>query len=411
MHVSLDLRPGLGRGGPVLTRRERVLILYLGWAANVGRIRRQIDFLSEQYEVVLAAFDAPDEIHGVEFVQLPFEPAGGGGRAQALERVALRLRGSYQRAYWCDSRMRAWHRCLQAVTPFAAVLVNSLYALPLAAELDVPLVFDAHEHWTSESASWSRLRRLSMRNIHEWIVDTFATRCAGIMTVSQGIAADYGRRTGTPPALVTNAPFAHELAPSPLSEPMRILHVGYADPRRRLEDTIEAVRRLDGQFTLDLVLARDNAYRRRLEAEVSGDPSIRILPAVPNHELITFANDYDIGVFLLPARFPNQVHVLPNKLFDYIQARLAIAIGPSQEMAAIVNEWGCGVVSEDFTPQALAAALSTLTRPTVARMKANADRAARVLTAERNRDTVRDMVYSAVAAGRGVEGRPPHAVR
>ena len=54
--------------------------------------------------------------------------------------------------------------------------------------------------------------------------------------------------------------------------------------------------------------------------------------------MLEFANQYDVGVFLLPASFPNQVHVLPNKLFDYIQARLAVAIGPSHEMAEVVRD-------------------------------------------------------------------------
>ena len=140
-----------------------------------------------------------------------------------------------------------------------------------------------------------------------------------------------------------------------MQEPIRLIHVGYADQRRRLEDTIEAVRSLGDGFVLDLVLARDNEYRRRMEQMVAGDPQCRVLPPLPTAEVIPFANAYDIGVFLLPARFPNQVHVLPNKLFDYIQARLAVAIGPSPEMAAVVAEWDCGVVSTDFTPESFAA--------------------------------------------------------
>src|SRR6185503_15287812 len=136
---------------------------------------------------------------------------------------------------------------------------------------------------------------------------------------------------------------------------------GVADERRRLEDTIEAVRSLGGRFTLDLVLTRQNEYRRRLEQLAGSDAGIRVLPPLPTQELLSFGNAYDVGVFLLPARFPNQVHVLPNKLFDYIQSRLAVAIGPSQEMAAIVREWDCGVISESFAPEDFAASLGKLT--------------------------------------------------
>jgi hypothetical protein len=196
--------------------------------------------------------------------------------------------------------------------------------------------------------------------------------------------------------VVTNAPFHQPLVPSPVHDPIRLLHIGYADERRRLEDTIDAVRSLGGGFTLDLVLARENAYRRHLGRLVADDPHIRILPGVPKDELASFSNSYDVGVFLLPASFPNQLHVLPNKLFDYIQARLAVAIGPSPEMAAVVRQWDCGIVSESFTPESFAASLARVEAADIKRMKENSNRAAAALTAESNRETVLELVQRAI---------------
>ena len=142
---------------------------------------------------------------------------------------------------------------------------------------------------------------------------------------------------------------------------------------------------------------------------------MRVLPPVPSQELVAFANAYDVGVFLLPARYPNQVHVLPNKLFDYIQARLAVAIGPSPEMAEIVREWECGVVSASFTPEAFAEALDGLSVDRVERMKSNADRAARVLNANANRDKVIALVRNAIDSRKAEAIRgsqpPPRRIR
>jgi len=187
------------------------------------------------------------------------------------------------------------------------------------------------------------------------------------------------------------------------------VHIGVADERRRLEDTIEAVRSLGGRFTLDLVLTRQNEYRRRLERLAGSDAGIRVLPPLPTQELLSFGNAYDVGVFLLPARFPNQVHVMPNKLFDYIQSRLAVAIGPSQEMAAVVREWDCGVISESFAPESFAAALGQLTVEEVRRLKENSDRAARVLTADNNRDVLLEVVRQAVTGSSQARDRPAAA--
>jgi glycosyltransferase involved in cell wall biosynthesis len=285
------------------------------------------------------------------------------------------------------------------VLPVDAIVVNDLFALPLAFMLapDTPVVYDAHEHWTSESASWTRAQSLSMGRAHEWIVDRFVPRTAGLMTVSPGIARDFEQRTGLEAHLVTNAPTFRELEASPVGDPIRLVHVGVSDPRRRLESTIEAVRLLDGRFTLDIILARDNDYRRRIERMVEPDPAIRLLPAVPQAELIATLNAYDIGVHLFPGSDPNQVFSLPNKLFDYIQARLAVAIGPSPEMAAIVREWDCGVVSDSFEARSFADALAALTTSDVERLKQNANRAAGVLTADNNRETVLALVRAALS--------------
>jgi hypothetical protein len=379
-------------------RRRRVLVICLSSDLPTdARVLRQVEFLAAEYEVVLAGFaPAPKLPRGAAFLEL----SGSGSPSRRLEtlgRIALRLVRAHGRAYWFDSRVRRWRNELAGSLPVDAIVVNELYSVPLGLALEAgPVVFDAHEHWTSESASWSKLQRLSMGWSHEWIVDHEVPRTSGLMTVSTGIADDYRDRIGKTPDVVTNAPFRRALAPSEVSNPIRLLHMGVADERRRLEDTIEAVQMLDGRFSLDLVLMRDNSYRRRLEALVAGDQWIRILPPVRQEEMLEFANQYDVGVFLLPARFPNQVHVLPNKLFDYIQARLAVAIGPSREMAEVVRRWDCGVVSDDFRPDSLAEALSKLTLAEVRRMKANANVAAGALNAEANQEVVLGVVAAAL---------------
>jgi hypothetical protein len=93
-------------------------------------------------------------------------------------------------------------------------------------------------------------------------------------------------------------------------------------------------------------------------------------------------NQCDVGHFLLsPVNF-NHEHALPNKFFEFIQARLAVAIGPSPEMARIVNEYSLGVIADSFEPKALAAALYQLADESIRGYKRAAGRAARELNYE-----------------------------
>jgi hypothetical protein len=105
---------------------------------------------------------------------------------------------------------------------------------------------------------------------------------------------------------------------------------------------------------------------------------------VKSSEVVERINQYDLGVFLIPPVNFNYANTLPNKLFDFIQARLGVAIGPTPEMAAIVSRFGNGVVAEDFMPRHLAEKLNQLTADDVARFKQRSVEAAGQLNAEKN---------------------------
>jgi hypothetical protein len=123
-------------------------------------------------------------------------------------------------------------------------------------------------------------------------------------------------------------------------------------------------------------------------------------------DLPRIANVYDIGVFLLPPQHVNQEFTLPNKFFEYIQGRIVPAIGPSPEMARIVREWDCGIVAEDYTPEAFATAIRRTSRSRLAELKENVDRAARELCAERNAPIVLDLAARALGEAASSAARP-----
>ena len=60
-----------------------------------------------------------------------------------------------------------------------------------------------------------------------------------------------------------------------------------------------------------------------------------------------------------------------------------------------MHEWDCGIVAEDHTPGAFAAAIAGTSRARLSELKQNVDRAAQELCAEHNRPIVLDVVASA----------------
>jgi glycosyltransferase involved in cell wall biosynthesis len=274
------------------------------------------------------------------------------------------------------------------------VIANDLSALPLALRVagGAPVIFDAHELSTEEHADllWWR----TMVAPH---ADALLREClpqvAGMMTVSNGIAERYADRYDADPIVVTNAPPAAELRPSDVGTRIRLIHHGGAIAERRLEVMVGAMDMVDDRFELDLMLVPNRRrYFARIERLARRSPHVRLIAPVSQRDLVKTCNAYDIGVYTLPASNDNLRLALPNKLFEFIQARLAVVVGPSPEMARIVREHECGLVTRDFTSESLAEALSTLTSADIAAYKRRSDVAARVHNAEHNRSAVLSLV-------------------
>jgi len=66
-----------------------------------------------------------------------------------------------------------------------------------------------------------------------------------------------------------------------------------------------------------------------------------------------------------------------------VQARLGIIIGPTPEMARVLEEFDLGTVAVDFSAESLAAVFDAMTPEGVAAWKHAADAAAEPLSGER----------------------------
>ena len=74
---------------------------------------------------------------------------------------------------------------------------------------------------------------------------------------------------------------------------------------------------------------------------------------------------------------------MPNKFFEFIQARLMVAIGPSPEMARLVKQYDLGIIAKDFSPQEMAKSLNSLSKEQILQYKENVNKAAEILNAEK----------------------------
>jgi glycosyltransferase involved in cell wall biosynthesis len=87
------------------------------------------------------------------------------------------------------------------------------------------------------------------------------------------------------------------------------------------------------------------------------------------------AADSDVGLFTPPLDTEQRSLSLPNKLFEYIGAGLAVIVTPGDDLKEIVLRHGVGAVTADDGLPALVAALDALTPERVASFRQAARRA------------------------------------
>lgn len=359
---------------------KSILILSFSVIHSDPRVMRQIRLLEKDYHLTVSGF-GPKPDADIRFVELESPQFKLQQKLIWAFKLLFKLSESY---YWSLPQVQHGLKALAGLR-FDLLIANDIAALPLGLKLAAskPVLIDAHEYSPREFEDKWRWRVL-FAPYYNALCARYLPQAAGMTTVCKGIADEYEKQYGVTASVVFNAPLEQGLEPSPgLPGRIRLIHHGSAIRSRHLGKMIEMMRYLDERFTLDFMLVEtDTAYLAELRDMARSDERICFVEPVALERICQRINGYDVGLFLLPPVNFNYRHALPNKFFEFIQARIAVAIGPSPEMARIVEEYSLGVIADSFDPEALAAVLEQLTDVSIRGYKLAADRAARELNYE-----------------------------
>ncbi|MER7433903.1 glycosyltransferase [Pseudonocardia alni] len=372
--------------------RRRILCISFSDITADARVLRQIDVLAQLGEVTTIGYgsrpDAATEHLAIEpsLPSLPQTPAG----------VLLLAARRFDRVEFQGPAVR---RALELLGDlrFDLVVANEARAMALAHRVadGAPVLADLHE-WAPEERAHVTSWRVLVRPFMFHQCAKYLPRMSAVTVVNGSIGEMYRRRFGVRARVVRNAGPVHDLEPQPLMpERIRLVHSGGAVPGRNLEALIEAVRALGPRFTLDLYLvpSRDGGrYLGRLRDAIGDDTRITLHDPVPPHELAPTLNAYDVGVFSLPPLTPNHRLMLPNKIFDFVQARLAVVFNSAPETDRLIEGHGFGTIAPDHTAEAMRDTLAALTPERVWEFKQNAHCAAAVLNSTEDSAVTRSAV-------------------
>lgn len=386
--------------------KKKVLILCNTDPDTDPRPNRMIHYLKDEYQVTVLGRNQVQikDVESFGFLNLPAKNPLFYflklilGKIARIVRLLLRR---YEDIVWSSlGNVRSIQDKLLS-QKYDLVISHDILLMPLArhvaAHKQTKLMLDAREFYPrayDEQWQW----RLTGKHVNEYLCQQYLPSCDKVITVSDGLAQEYKRLYNIDPDVVMSLPAYKVLPPMPADKDrIRMIYHGIANFTRKTEMMIELMDYVDERFTLDLMLVvRNDSYYHKIVSMAKQRKNVRVIPPVHMQDIIPFTNQYDVGVILYPPANFNVIHALPNKLFEYIQARLALAIGPGIEMKKIVEQYDCGIISSDFLPFTLAQELNKLTTEKIMEYKKKSDVAAHELSADANRIHVLNIIHELI---------------
>ncbi len=263
------------------------------------------------------------------------------------------------------------------------------FAIKLKERYGIKIVFNAHEYHPLEfedQPGWMETVGLFYNNLYR----KYLSKLDLFVNVCQGISEKCIKEFNVPSIVIPNAAFYSDIPINESSsEKIKMIYHGAILESRKIDEMIKVARILGSGYEFDIMgtsIDFNSEYYNKLQKIIESIPNVRFKEQVKFQNIISTINNYDIGIYILNPNGFNNEYALPNKLFEYMQAKLAIAISPSIEMKSLVEKYNLGVVADDFSPENLAKKIRSLTRKNILQFKKNSENASKIENAEKYKE-------------------------
>ena len=351
---------------------------------NAPRIIRQIDFLKDEYKIHTVGYTSPT-IKLESFTNIKeFEPAFV---IRGMLKILRTLFNSPFLLKYNKSKENKINQFVNIIKPklvFVHDAENLQYFANIKHLYDFKLIFNAHEYYPlefNERKNWENTWQIYFETIYKKYLPKTDLMINVCESIRQKCLLEFNKDS----ILIPNAAFYSDISIKNnfKNGEIKIIHHGVALEGRKIEWMIDAVRNAGEKYHLTLMLSNVGSdYYKKLEKLIATISNIELTPPVSFNEIVPSINKYDIGLYLLPPSNFNNSVALPNKIFEFIQAKLCVLIGPAIEMEKLVYENNIGLVASENSPEAITKCLLKLDERKILMYKENSARCAKKLSAE-----------------------------
>ena len=277
------------------------------------------------------------------------------------------------------------------------IIANDVFVLPIADRLKryinkkyrcmIPLIGDMHElHFEYSNKPFNH-------SLGKWLCSTYIPKLSLLISFSDQVTQLYKEKYDLSNAFsIINAPNYENLSANiqNSNQPIvKLVHMGGASPDRRLETMIQVMQQLDTKYELYFHLTSNHSnvaeqylqQLRQLVIDLKLENRVYILEPIEPDKLIKEISKYDIGIYYLKPQTGNQKYALPNKFFQFIQARLGVVINEIGEIPKIINKYDVGIVPKDYKLESFAKAIEKVS-DNLSYYKIRSDKASKELNSE-----------------------------
>lgn len=218
------------------------------------------------------------------------------------------------------------------------------------------LVYDSHELFTEVP---ELINRPFTQKVWLKIEGIILPKLKNCYTVSQSIANYYNAKYKTNFDVVKNVPkqfkkIGQASLPFNTDNHKIILYQGAINKARGLELMIETMKFIENTIFIIIGGGDLELGLKQKIANLKLEEKVKFIPKTSPINLQKYTPLANLGISLEEDLGLNYKYALPNKLFDYIQAKVPVLVSNLPEMKKIITKYNVGEIAESRQPEKLA---------------------------------------------------------